>query len=241
MPTERYTCKNALTVSRGWTFGSNLERVMLEKRIRKSELAQRTQVTPAAVSHWVQDKTVPSSERVIQIAAALDVPVMALLSPELTSDIHGPVSVLPEVLDLPEFGMDWAMSQDENGENVFRLDERKAKLGRWRVPAEVIRDHASVMPRPVVVRVQGNAMAPEFAAGDYVIVDLGWKDVSPPGVYLIGEALRLTLRRCERLLGDKSELVRVSTAQGWTETEMSIAELERDILGRVIFRLTTPV
>jgi hypothetical protein len=83
-------------------------------------------------------------------------------------------------------------------------------------------------------------MAPELIAGDYVIVDLHWKDVSPPGVYLIQEADRLTFWRCERLLGEKSGLVRVSRVQGGTSTEVPVEKLRPDVLGRVIFKLLTP-
>ncbi len=239
---KRTVKKQEASAAHPMTYGLRLERVLQQRGILQSDLAQKLQISRAAVSQWIQGKTIPTRKRSRQIIDALELTDSELESGEPASKRLSTASPRLEVkaLDLPEFSMDGAMSRDQNNPNIFTLDETKAKRAAWRVPPEVIQTHASSTPRPIVVRVQGNAMAPMLAAGDYVIVDRNWTDISPPGVYLINEGQRLTFWRCERLLGENSGLVRVSSVQGGASAEVPVEKLRPDVLGRVIFKLLTP-
>lgn len=225
----------------GMTFSRNLERLLFSRGMSQSDLARALDVSPAAVNQWVQGKTVPSGRRGREILKALNVTLAELESGDIGEPLTTPQEV-PGTIDIPELPMSAVLPLDKtSGEQPIALDESRAQLGRWRVPVEVIRDHASSVPDLIVVRVQGNALAPDVVAGTYVIVDRAWRDVSPPGIYLIRDGLRLGLKRCERLLGARGGLVRVSTAQGWAEAEIPFGDLEQDILGRAIFKLMTPL
>jgi transcriptional regulator with XRE-family HTH domain len=54
---------------------SRLKYVLLDKEMKVKDLAERIGTDPAQVSHWATGRRLPTLERAIQIAEALEVPV----------------------------------------------------------------------------------------------------------------------------------------------------------------------
>ena len=85
-------------------FNQNLSEVLKEKGMRQRDLAALMGVTEVTVSNWARGTASPSVAQVERIAAALDMPVCALLAPaglrELICDIDGQEDAIQALLAL---------------------------------------------------------------------------------------------------------------------------------------------
>lgn len=61
------------------TFSAVLTEIMQEQKITQAELADRIDVSPAAISFYINGKRTPNIRTVVNIAYALDVPVEELI------------------------------------------------------------------------------------------------------------------------------------------------------------------
>ena len=61
------------------------------------------------------------------------------------------------------------------------------------------------------LRVEGDAMAPDFRPGEIVMVDTDHAVPSPPGVYAIFDGFGLVLKQLEPILGNGAQRIRVSS------------------------------
>jgi transcriptional regulator with XRE-family HTH domain len=78
------------------------------------------------------------------------------------------------------------------------LDGRARRVaGTWQVPADALDKKAGDYRRLFIVKVSGDAMAPDILSGDRVMVDTGDLMPSPSGVFLLWDGAGFILRRCE--------------------------------------------
>jgi len=189
-----------------------------------SVLAERCGVSLAITYQWRSGRKVPSDARIAEIARALGVAPEGLLEPS------------PDTLELDQFsGADWMLHiKGEDAE--AGIDLSKVQRGLWRIPANAVLPHASQQPQLKVLLVKGNALVPDFSDGDYALVDLNWRVMSPAGIYLISEPMHFAMKRCELLSGEKDGWVHLRDA--YFESETRIEEV--NVIGRIISKLLQP-
>lgn len=134
-------------------------------------------------------------------------------------------------LDASAHGGSGAMFADLDGH------ERHPVIGQWALPADLLNAHVTPGMRPVVIRMVGDSMEPDFASGDRVMVDVSARTPSPPGIYVIWDGLGLILKRCEMVLGSSPRAVRISSANpAYATYEMALDDIQ--IQGRVMGKWT---
>ena len=57
------------------TFAKNLKQVMKDKDITQTELSRKTGIGKSSISQYLSGKNIPSKQKVVVLAEALDVPV----------------------------------------------------------------------------------------------------------------------------------------------------------------------
>jgi transcriptional regulator with XRE-family HTH domain len=199
-------------------FAANLRRLLDAQGMPARELARRIEISPQAISQWLSQQTAPTTRRLVQIAGVFGVHVERLRQDTGARNIA----------HLRQ--LESQLSSDAQGQP--KLDEHRATLGLWMVPAEVIS-----APDPqadvAIVTVRDNALEPDLRAGDYVFADVGCRTVVAPGIYLLLIAGAPAWRRCHPLVGDK-----VQVADREVKQEVAVKELV--VLGRAIRLLTQP-
>jgi transcriptional regulator with XRE-family HTH domain len=198
------------------TFGDNLQRLMKEAQVNKSELARRLGVTPQAVGQWCNARTKPKNlDRLGKIADALGVGaseivafeggILEAVRPALPAKSKGAVRIIAisEVAVVASAGPG-AADVDENTEH--------AVVATWEVPVDYLVGHARSASAVRIIRVAGDSMEPEYPSGDRVLVDTSHKFPSPPGVYVLWDGFGLVLKRLEVLQGTEPPIVRISSA-----------------------------
>lgn len=119
------------------------------------------------------------------------------------------------------------------------LSEPAADLPQesWVVPAHLFAHRTQAAPEQIrIFTVQDNAMAPEFAAGETVLVDLSDGRPSPPGLFVISDGLGPIVRHCAVVPQSKPVQVRVTARNAMVEPCILLLD-KVEIIGRVIARL----
>jgi transcriptional regulator with XRE-family HTH domain len=203
----------------------NIKQTIEKRGLRPADLARRLDVSPQAVSQWLQCLTTPSARRLAQIAGALGVTVEMLRNKPALVEKGQPVKDGQVALQLRPFRIGGTA-----GAEVGRGDE-------WVVPAKDFQGLASDKPDLLIMRIAGNDLAPDLRAGDLVVADRQWSVVSAAGIYLLGDKRFPVLRRCELTLGSDSQIVLIREHE--TTREVPAANLT--VLGRVICKLLVPL
>lgn len=221
------------------TFGTNLRRALALKGLRPAQLARSLGLSGSAVNQWLHGRTVPGTRRLAEIAAFVGVQASDLMGHEGSGTNPQAAQSETAMIHIPVLPMQLQITPDDAGDAIHTLDRSKAKGDPWVVPREAVCFHASDDPDLCIIRVQGNAMAPAFRAGDYALVDLNWNELSSPGIYLIAQVAWPVMRRCDLLAGEDAGKVRMtSTDEGYSETVACIDEVE--VIGRVICNMLVP-
>jgi transcriptional regulator with XRE-family HTH domain len=203
----------------------NIKRTLDLRGLRPADLARKLNVSPQAVSQWLQCQTTPSTRRLAQIAGAVEVTVEMLRNKPAPVERREPIKDGQETFQLRPFRIGAT-----TGAAVGRGDE-------WVVPAKDFQGLASDKPDLLIMRIAGNDLEPDLRAGDLVVADHQWSVVSAAGIYLLGDKRFPVLRRCELALGSESQIVLVHEHESTRE----IAAANLVVLGRVICKLLVPL
>lgn len=107
----------------------------------------------------------------------------------------------------------------------------------WMIPAGILKGHTRTPPEKIrIFAVADNAMAPDFSAGERVLVDLSDTQPSPPGAFLVSDGMTQMLRHCEYMAHSKPPSVTISTVSGRSKPYTTPVS-KAGIIGRVIARL----
>jgi transcriptional regulator with XRE-family HTH domain len=204
-----------------------IKRALDAKGIKPADLARLLNLSPQAVSQWLQLVTTPSARRLNQIATALGVSVESLRHPQPTSEPQGSVPGLKE-----------------KSRSDFRLrpysvgsDARSNTEADWIVPSSYFRGIASDQPDLAIMRVAGNGLEPDVRAGELVVADCKWRSVSVAGLYLLNDPLFPDMRHCEPVIGAKNSAISV----GKEGSRRDVPAASLTVLGRVICKLLVPL
>ena len=207
----------------------NIKYALESRGLRPADLARKLNISPQAVSQWLQCLTTPSARRLAQIAATLGTSIEKLRNKSATVEkveqVVDQPKTTPEALRLRPFPIGGTTAAA-----VGRDDE-------WLVPAKYFQGLASDKPDLLTMRIAGNDLEPDLRAGDLVVADSQWSVVSAAGIYLLGDKRFPVLRRCELILGSESHVVLVH--EHGSTREVPAANLT--ILGRVICKLLVPL
>lgn len=141
---------------------------------------------------------------------------------------------------LPTDGKSAISDQNESyviGSLPAGMRDKDGPQGQWMMPATIFQTRTNAPAEKIkIFKVQENAMAPEFAFGEHVVIDMSDHDPSPPGAFIISDGFGQMLRRCEFVPGSKPPKVRISAHDKNFETQI-LDRQEIQILGRVIAKL----
>lgn len=207
----------------------NIKYALESHGLRSADLARKLNISPQAVSQWLQCLTTPSARRLAQIAATLDTSVEKLRSKSVTAQkselvVDQPVAA-SEALRLRPFPIGGT------------TDGALGRRNEWVVPAKDFQGLASDKPDLLIMRITGNDQEPDLRAGDLVVADRQWSVVSAAGIYLLGDKRFPVLRRCELMIGAESQIVLIH--EHGTTREVPAANLT--VLGRLICKLLVPL
>lgn len=116
-------------------------------------------------------------------------------------------------------------------------DGGKSAEDNWVIPSDLMKQKTSASPEKIQsFKVQEDMMAPDFNAGEYVLVDTSIKKPSPSGVFLMFDGLGEILRQCEYIPQSAPPQIRVTSLKKGSKA--SIFELkDNTIIGRVIAKV----
>jgi transcriptional regulator with XRE-family HTH domain len=193
----------------------NISRLIRETGTQGKVLAQRLQVSQQAVSQWTTGQLVPTSERLGQIAEALNVEV-----DELTRDTWAAATVPIKHYKLDLFPRTPAEDRLVESPNIF-LSYNSAETFGWSRPEEI-----------AAVQVKDHNLEPTVWAGELLFVDLSWRAITLSDLYLLDFAGLPVFRWCHLLVPGT---VNVSDC----EMDRDVPESDLAVLGRVVGRFSS--
>ncbi len=110
-------------------------------------------------------------------------------------------------------------------------EETWRRLHTWLLPVDLVSSRMGPGSALAVIRVPDDALAPDYRLDDRVLVDLGARVPSPPGVFLVSDGYSYSLARCELVRGAPGS---VRVHQRGSEAVMPLAEA--GIAGRILGR-----
>lgn len=117
------------------------------------------------------------------------------------------------------------------------MDTKEKTVGIWQLPAEWLRSEirAADPDHIYIVTLEGDSMVGTLSPGDKVIVDLGRKVPSPPGLFVLWDGLAQVAKRLEYVEGSEPPLVRIiSDNPHYQPYERTLGEIH--IVGRIMGR-----
>jgi transcriptional regulator with XRE-family HTH domain len=191
----------------------NLSRLLREAGIPGKELAERLQVSQQAVSQWTRGQLVPTTERLGQIAEALNVQV-----DELTRVSPSHVSV-----PIKRFSLDLSPQAAAN--------ERLQQGPVFFLPWELV---AVLWPEPdnaAAIEVEDRNLEPAVCPGELLFVDLSWRAITFSDLYLLDFDSLPVFRWCHLVTPGT-----VNVSDHLMNRDVPVTDLT--VLGRVVGRLS---
>jgi len=107
-------------------------------------------------------------------------------------------------------------------------------IAEWQMPSEVVRYYSSAAPQDLrFITVLGDSMEPTLQPGQRVLVDIGDRTPTPPGIFVVWDGLGLVIKRVQALAHSEPPRVKITSDNPKYEGyERSLAEAY--IQGRVI-------
>lgn len=103
------------------------------------------------------------------------------------------------------------LGADEQGV-VMEAHEAAAVVGIHSYPSASFREAYGIDPSRIkIIAVRGDSMEPKLWAGQRVMVDIGDKIPSPPGIFVVWDGLGLVIKRVEVIPGSEPLRVRISS------------------------------
>lgn len=109
------------------------------------------------------------------------------------------------------------------------------KPDQWHFPRGFIRDELRALPAGLVIlETQGDSMSPTLFPGERVFVDTNHRRPSPDGVYALRDQFGGLVVKRLHALAKKGRFSVISDNPAHPPKEVSAADLEADVLGRVV-------
>jgi len=107
----------------------------------------------------------------------------------------------------------------------------------WIMPASIVGRHTKTPPEKIkLFAVEGNAMDPDFASGEQVLVDTSDTKPSPSGFFVLSDGMGHIIRQCEYIPHSTPALIKISARNSQYESyEIELKKTE--LIGRVIAKL----
>lgn len=157
-------------------FGSRLKQSRIDAGMTQAELARAMDLTRSSIAQWEGGLSTPSLESFVELGKKLSVRP-EFLSFGVTDE---PVEVVPSPTKL---------GYSILSEVTFTGPNKYDETGSWALPLSLLMTKFSgpeglENSNIVMVKVQGDGMAPRYEDGDIVLVDLNDTKLSPAGVFL---------------------------------------------------------
>jgi len=182
----------------------------------KSDLAEQLGLEPPAISKILKGTRQIKAQEYAQMRAFFGFPSIEAGDPVYTSGYR-----------LGELANGNAMEE----EHVFAQEED------WVIPQKIINKRTSATADQIkIFENKEPLMAPEFALGAHVVVDLSDAQPSPPGVFVIYDGMGHMLRHCEFVANSSPQEITISAhCSNFTEQRLFLDDVT--IVGRVIAKL----
>ncbi len=170
----------------------------------------------------------PSLSTLTKIAKALGCAVA-----DLTGERSAPSKAASIVVH--ELEVHAAAGMGTDGDSVILANEEAgAIVGTFTFPVAGFREMVPGLPENVrIIAVRGDSMQPTLFPGQRVMVDIGDKLPSPPGIFVVWDGLALVIKRVELVVGSEPARVRLtSDNQRYQAYERTLDEAH--INGRII-------
>src|SRR5690349_13033260 len=114
------------------------------------------------------------------------------------------------------------------------IDRDTGVIAQWQLPADFFRGHGTSPATELrIVTVVGDAMEPVLQPGQRVLVDIGDRKPSPPGLFLVWDGQGLTIKRLQLLPHCEPPRVRLAVDNPAYAAEERLLD-EAHIQGRII-------
>lgn len=205
-----------------------------EMKTSEAEIARRVDISARRFSYYANDEREPDYEMLLKICDVLSVSPDYLLGFETAEQHLGNTADLPEdmtervTVEIPEYDVRASMGDG------FAVDRENIK-DQWTFSRRYLVDELRLTLRNlVVIEVVGDSMEPTLRSGDRVLVDMGDRRISNPGIFVLWDGDGTVAKRLELVPNSKPQkLMRISDNPQHGRYEV-LAE-ETVIIGRIVW------
>lgn len=221
--------------------GEALERRRELLSLTQQELAARAGVSLSALGKWERSERYPRKPSLERLARALNCTVADIASGRPPPDADFPPDPGAPITNGKATGA-------RNGATATRkiieydvqlsagfgsVAAEEAAIAEWAVPRTWLPRLQGKNDECVVVEVVGDSMAPEFHAGDRVLIDTANRRPTPPGYFALWDGLGTVIKQVEHIPHSDPPTLRIKSRNPEYETYEREAE-DVQIAGRVI-------
>jgi phage repressor protein C with HTH and peptisase S24 domain len=162
-----------------------------------------------------------------RIAATLGIEESRLLSSQVAKRSGSPLAQPSQIRTVGEYN---ALVAAGGG---ITLDEEE-KTGEWPLPRAYLEEMHLSRGSLAVVPVKGDSMEPTLRSGDRVLIDMGDKNVSQGGLFVLWDGNGRVVKRVERVPGAKPPTLAL-ISDNPLHSKYQVAAMEVEIVGRVVW------
>ena len=108
------------------------------------------------------------------------------------------------------------------------------KMGSWPLPRSYLDEMNLTGSGLAVIPVKGDSMEPTLRSGDRVLIDMGDRNVSQGGLFVLWDGDGRVVKRVERILGKRPTLL-VLISDNPLHSKYEVAANDMEIIGRVVW------
>jgi transcriptional regulator with XRE-family HTH domain len=116
------------------------------------------------------------------------------------------------------------------------IDQGTRVIGQWQVPSGIVRGYSTSPAVDLrIITVVGDSMEPVLQPGQRVLVDIGDRKPSPPGIFLVWDGQGLVIKRVQLLAHSEPPRVRLTSdnpAYDAHERALDEAQIQGRIIGQ---------
>lgn len=174
-------------------FATNLRNALEAAEISQSAFARSIGVTPQAVQHWCAGNAVPHPKKLEAISQALGIPPSRLMYGKDSAECTTTLVVEDGVISVPLFSVEGSCGTEE-------LTEQGQFVKMIRAEESWIKSvsPSSDVKHLEIITASGDSMAPTICDKDFVLVDRAQTAGTVDGVYVVGYAGTIYIKRIQR-------------------------------------------
>lgn len=209
-----------------------LRAILNQRRISMVELSRQIRRNDAYIQQYLEGgKPLKLKEDVrLAIAEALDIDETLLGAPVRQPGRAGFVSPQQSVVgvrSVPEYN---ALAAAGGG---VMIDEEE-RTGDWPLPTTYLNEMHLSGNGLAVIPVKGDSMEPTLRSGDRVLIDLGDRNISQGGLFVLHDGMGRVVKRVEHVPGTRPpRLALISDNPLHTKYEVNAEDI--GIIGRVVW------